>query len=108
MKPNETIWKRIAFAGAFLVLAVCSVAIWQKHSFCRGWADHHASRANELRSSAASPGLPLAEQKERLIAADWHETISGKYAAVANRPWRAYPGAPLITPEERQMVASKH
>ncbi len=108
MKPNKTIWKRIAFAGAFLVLAACSVSIWQKHSFCQGWADHHASLANQLRASAADPGLTPAEQREQLVAAGWNEIISAKYAAVAHRPWRPYPDAPLITPDERQAVASRH
>ncbi|MBL9173086.1 MAG: hypothetical protein JNL10_06095 [Verrucomicrobiales bacterium] len=108
MKPTKRIWKRIARGGAFLFLAVCALAIWNKHDFCDGWADHYASLAKQLRADAENPGLTPSERREHLIAAEWHDVISHKYSAVAHQPWRPYPRHPLITPDEQRIAAIKH
>lgn len=108
MKKTNRIWKRIAPAGAFLALAFCAVAIWNKHDYCRGWADHYATRATQLRVDAANPSLTPADRREHLIAAEWHDTISQKYAVVARQPWRSYPHTPLITPDEQRLAAARY
>jgi hypothetical protein len=108
MKPSKRILMRITVAAGSLVLAVCALSMWQKHDFCQGWASHYAARAKQLRVEADQPGLTRDERREHLIAADWHDVISRKYAQTARQPWRAYPSAPLITPEERGIAAAKH
>ena len=108
MKTTKRIWTRIALAGAFLFLAFCTLAIRNKHDFCRGWADHYASRAEQLRAEAESPGLTPADRREHLIAAEWHVVISHKYSAVARQPWRSYPHFPLVTPDEQRVAAAKY
>lgn len=109
MKPIQSpLWKRIVSIGAFLVLTFCALAIWQRHDFCGGWADHYAALAHQLRASAEEPGLTSTERREHLIAAEWQEVISHKYAVAAKKPWRPYPSAPLLTPDEKRMVASKY
>jgi hypothetical protein len=109
MKPTQSpLWKRIVYLGAFLVLTSCALVIWQRHDFCGGWADHYAALADELRSTAENPGLTSTERREHLIAAEWQEVISHKYAVAAQKPWRPYPSAPLLTTDEKRMVASKY
>jgi hypothetical protein len=99
---------RIALAGASLFLAFGALAIWNKHDFCRGWADHYASRARQLRADAGNPSLSPADRREFLIAAAWHDVISHKYSVVARQPWRSYPRLPLVTPVEQRMAAAKY
>ncbi|MCC7376202.1 MAG: hypothetical protein IT581_16205 [Verrucomicrobiales bacterium] len=108
MQPTKRIWKRVAIAAAFLVLAFFALGVWNKYDFCHGWANHYASRANQLRAEAQNPGLTPDQRREHLIAADWHNFISRKYAMTAGQPWRPYPGYPLITPEEQRIPASNH
>lgn len=108
MNTTRRIWKRIALAGAFLFLAFCTLAIWNKHDFCRGWADHYATRARQLRADAESPSLTTADRREHLIAAEWHDIIARKYLVVARQPWRSDPHFPLITPDEQCIVAARY
>jgi hypothetical protein len=108
MNRTKRIWKRIALAGAFLFLAFCALAIWNKHDFCRGWADHYATRAKQLRADAENPSLTPADRRELLIAAEIHDNISHKYSVVALQPWRSYPHFPLITPDEQRIAAAKY
>lgn len=108
MKTMKRIWNRIALAGAFLLMALCTVAIWNKHDFCRGWADHYASRARQLRADAGNPSLTPADRREHLIAAEWHDVISHKYSVVARQLWRSYPHFPLVTPEEQRVAAARY
>jgi hypothetical protein len=108
MKTPTRTWKRFAVGAGFVVLAFCAMCIWHKHDFCRGWSDHYASRAKQLRAEVANPILGPEERREHLIAADWHDIISHKYAVVAQQPWRPYPSYPLITPEEQRTTAAKH
>lgn len=108
MKTTKRIWTRIALAGAFLFLAFCALAIWNKHDFCRGWADHYATRAKQLRADAENPSLTPADRREHLIAAEWHDLISHKYSVVARQPWRSYPHFPLIIPDEQRIAAARY
>jgi hypothetical protein len=108
MNRTKRIWKRIAIAGTFLFLAFCALAIWNKHDFCRGWADHYATRAKQLRADAENPSLTPADRRELLIAAEIHDNISHKYSVVALQPWRSYPHFPLITPDEQRIAAAKY
>jgi len=108
MSTTKRIWTRIALTGAFLSLAFCALAIWNKRDFCRGWADHYVSRAKQLRADAANPSLTPADRREHLIAAEWHEVISHKYSVVARQPWRSYPRSPLVTPDEQRIAAAKY
>jgi hypothetical protein len=108
MKRSKQTWKQIAVVAGFLLLAFGAVGIWGKYDFCQGWAGHYAARAKQLRAEAESSGLMPDEKREHLIAADWHDIISHKYATAARQPWRPYPSYPLITPEEQRLVAAKH
>lgn len=108
MKTTKRIWRRIALAGAFLFPAFCTLAIWNRHDFCRGWADHYATRAKQIRADAENPGLTPADRREHLIAAEWHDIISHKYSLVARQPWRSYPHSPLITPDEQRSAAARY
>lgn len=108
MKTTTRIWKRIALAGAFLFLAFGVLSVWNKHDFCRGWADHYASRAKQLRADAENPSLMPADRREHLIAAEWHDVISHKYSVVARQPWRSYSNSPLIMPDEQRIAATKY
>jgi hypothetical protein len=108
MKTSKRIWKRIAFVTGFLLLALCALGIWGKYDFCQGWADHYAARAKQLRAEAESSSLTPDERTEHLMAADWHDIISHKFATAARQPWRPYPSHPLITPEEQRIVAARH
>jgi hypothetical protein len=101
-------WKRLVTGVGFVVLAFCAIRVWNKHDFCEGWSSHYAVRAKGLRSEAANPALGRDEARKYLIAADIHDIISRKYAAVASRPWRRYPGYPLVTAEEQRMVDGGH
>jgi len=92
----------------FVVLAFCALCVWNKYDFCHGWANFYATQAEELRAEAANPALAGDRAKKYLIEADLSDIISRKYIAVARQPWRPYPGYPLITPEEQQIVADKH
>ena len=108
MNWTKRIWKRIAIAGVFLFLALFVLAIWNKHDFCRGWADHYATRAKQLRADAENPSLTPADRRELLIAAEWHDIISDKYSVVALQPWRSYPHFPLITPDKQRIAAARY
>lgn len=108
MKPTKRIWTRLATSVGFVLLGFWTLSVWNKHDFCQGWANYHADRARQLRAEAANPALGPDEAKECLIAADLHDVVSRKYAAVAWRPWRRYPGYPLVTPEEQRIAAVKH
>jgi hypothetical protein len=108
MKITKRTWMQIVTGVGFVVLAICALCVWNKHDFCQGWANFYATRAEEFRAEAANPALAEDQAKEYLIAADLHDIISHKYAAVARQPWRPYPGYPLITPEEQQTAAGKH
>jgi hypothetical protein len=108
MSTTKRIGTRIALAGAFLLLAFGALAVWNKHDFCRGWADHYASRARQLRADARNPSLTPADRREHLIAAEWHDIISHKYSAVARQPWRSYRHFPLVTPDEQRIAAAKY
>lgn len=108
MRTNKRIWTRIAMAGALPFLAFSALAIWNKHDFCRGWADHYASRAKQLRADSGNPGLTPADRREHLIAAEWHDVISHKYSEVSRQPWRSYPHFPLVTPVEQRIAAAKN
>lgn len=108
MKISKRTWKQIAVIAGFLSLSFCGLKIWGKYDFCQGWADHYAARAKQHRAEAESSGLTPEERRAHLIAADWHDIISHKYATTARQPWRPYPAYPLITPEEQQIVAAKH
>jgi len=108
MRTNKRIWTRIAMGGALPFLAFGALAIWNKHDFCRGWADHYASRAKQLRADSGNPGLTPADRREHLIAAEWHDVISHKYSEVSRQPWRSYPNFPLVTPVEQRIAAAKN
>lgn len=108
MNWTKRTWKRIALTGAFLFLAFCALAIWNKHDFCRGWADHYAIRAKQLRTDAENPRLAPADRREYLIAAEFHDIISNKYSVVARQPWRSYPHFPLVTPDEQRIAAARY
>jgi hypothetical protein len=108
MKTTKRIWTRVALAGAFLIIAFCALGLWHKHDFCAGWSDHYASRAKQLRADAENPGLTPNERREHLIAAEWQKVISHKYSVAAQMPWRPYPSAPLITPDEQRIAASRY
>ena len=108
MKMSKHIWKRIAVVAGFLFLAFCALEIWGKYDFCQGWASHYGAQAKQLRAEAESSGLTPDERREHLIAADWHDVISHKYALAARQPWRPYPTYPLVTPEEQRIVAARH
>jgi hypothetical protein len=82
------------------VLTFAAVVLWNKHDFCRGWADQYSARAIQLRAEAANPKLLPAEKKEYLVAANMQEIVSLKYRAVAWQPWKPYPSAPLLSNEE--------
>jgi len=84
------------------------MSLWNKHDFCRGWSKHYAARAKEFRSEAANRALGRNEARRYLVAAAIHDMISRKYAAVASRPWRPYPGYPLVTAEEQQIAEERH
>lgn len=94
--------------AAFPVLAYFALGAWNRHDFCDGWANHHASRAKQLRAEAQDPGLAPDQRRELLIAADCHDHISHKYAQTAAQPWRPYPRYPLLTPDEQRIAASNH
>lgn len=108
MKTAMQTWKRVATGVCLIVLAICVLRLWSKSDFCTGWSDHYAARAKEFRSGAVNPALQPDEVKKYLIAADTHDLISRKYAAVASRPWRPYPAYPLITAGEQQMIEERH
>ena len=108
MGTTKRIWTRIGLAGASVFLAFHALAVWNKHDFCRVWADHYASLAKQLRADAGNPSLGPADRREHLIAAEWHDVISHKYSVVARQPWRPYPRFPLVTPVEQRIAAAKH
>jgi hypothetical protein len=108
MKTTMRTWKRLAVGVGLVVLAFGAMRVWNKHDFCQGWSDHYAARAKEFRSEAAKPPLGRDEAKKYLVAADIHDLISRKYAAVASRPWRPYPSYPLITAEEQWKIEVGH
>src|SRR5689334_12604752 len=108
MKPTKRMWTRVAIGAGFLLLAFFALSVWNKHDFCQGWANHYAVRAKELRAEAANQALRPDEARERLIAAELGDVVSRKYAAVAWRPWRRYPGHPLVTAEEQRIAATHH
>jgi len=108
MKPSKRLLVRLAIGLGCVVLAVGALSVWNKHDFCRGWANHYAARAMQLRLDAAAPALDTEQRREYLMAADWHDIIAGKYGAVASQPWRPYPGYPLITPDEQRLVAARY
>lgn len=101
-------WKRLAIGVGLVVLAFCTLLVWNKHDFCQGWADHYAARANDFRSEGTNPALGRDEARKYLIAADVHDLISRKYAMVASRPWKAYPSYPLVTAQEERMIEGKY
>ena len=100
MKPARRIWARLAMSVALAAFAFVAWGVWNKHHFCQGWSNHYAARAKQFRTDAANPVLKPEEVRECLIAADVHDIISRKYAVVASRPWRPYPGYPLVTRNE--------
>jgi hypothetical protein len=108
MKPTKSLWTRIALVGILTLPAVFALTAWSRHDYCRGWSDHYVHQAARLRAAAQDLRLTPDERRERLIAAEWQDVISGKYAATARRPWRPYPGHPLVTPEEQRMAAAKY
>src|SRR5687767_726839 len=101
MESTMQNWKRLATGVGFVVLAFCALRVWNKHDFCQGWSENYATRAKEFRSAAANPAVGREEARKYLIAADIHDVISRKYAAVASRPWSRYPSYPLVTAEEQ-------
>lgn len=104
-KPPLTLGRFLI--GVIIVLAaIPALRAWNKSDFCRGWSEHYAQRAVALRTDALNPQLSPQEVKELRVAADWHEVVSAKYAAVAARPWRAY--YPLVNSTEQLAIASKY
>lgn len=108
MEATKRMWTRLATGLGLALLAWCALSVWDKHDFCQGWANHYAARAGQLRAEAANPALGSEEKRAHLIAADLHDVVSHKYAAVARRPWRPFPGYPLVTPEEQRIAAGTH
>jgi hypothetical protein len=104
MNTNMRTWKCLAAGVGLAVLAFGAMHVWNKHDFCQGWSEHYAARAKEFRSEAAHRAFERAEAKKYLVAAEIHDLISRKYAAVASRPWRPYPGYPLITADEQRKI----
>ena len=104
---SQKVWRFVTVAG-MLAIAFWTLCVWNKHDFCRGWADHYAARAIQLRAEAANPALAPAEAAEYLVAADLHEVVSRKYKQVAWQPWRPYPGYPLVTTEEMRRATENH
>jgi len=104
MKTTMRTWKRLAVGVGLVVVALGAMKIWNKHDFCQGWSDHYAARAKELRAEAANRASEHAEAEKYRVAADSHDLISRKYAAIASRPWRPYPGYPLITADEQWKI----
>jgi hypothetical protein len=107
MKATMQTSKRLACIVGFVLLALCTIRVWNKHAFCQGWAEHYAARANQFRSDAANRALRQDEARNYLIAADTHDLISRKYSAVASRPWHQYPKHPLITPAEQRIIEAR-
>jgi len=108
MKITKRISTRLLIGIVVAILAFRILSVWEKHHFCQGWSNEYAKWATQLRSEAANPALARDEAKECLIAAEFDDLISRKYAAVAWCPWRPYPSHPLLTPDEQQMAAAKH
>src|ERR1041385_2413857 len=108
MKSTKRTWTRFGIGAGFVLLAFFALSVWNKHDFCQGWANHYAVRAKQLRAEAANGALGPDEARERLIAADLDDVVSRKYAAVAWRPWRRYPGYPMVTLEEQRIAAGKN
>jgi hypothetical protein len=108
MKTTMRTWKRLAVGLGLVVLAFCAMHLWSKHDFCQGWSDHYAARAREFRFEGANPALGRDDARKYLVAADIHDLISEKYAAVASRPWRRYPSYPLVTAGEQWMIEGRH
>lgn len=104
--------RRLVGAALVLLAVGCitslALRVWNKHDFCQGWSNHYAARSKEFRAEAAKPGLGHDEARKCLIAADTHDLVSRKYAAVASRPWRPYPSYPLVTAEEQWMIEGRH
>ena len=101
MKSTSQSLNRLFTIAGLLVLALGAVMLWNKHDFCRGWADQYSARAIQLRTDAANPNLSPAEKKEYLAAANLQEIVAHKYRTVAWQPWRPYPSAPLLSNEEQ-------
>ncbi len=108
MKLNKRNWSRIGVGAGFVFLACVGLSVWGKRDYCRGWANHYAARARQIRAEVEKADLTSEQRREHLMAADWHEIIARKYATVVREPWRPYPSRPLITLEERQMVSGAH
>ncbi len=105
---NEVSWTyRIAVCSVVVLVIYFALITWGKYDFCQGWANHYAAQAAKLRSDARDPQYSDEEKRELLIAAEWHEIISKKYAVVASQPWRDYPRAPLITPQDQRLAISR-
>jgi hypothetical protein len=100
--------KRLVIGVGLVALVFGGLSLWNKHNFCRGWAEHYSNRAKELRAQALTPGLSAAERKEHLVAAELHDLIGQKYAAVAKWPFRPYPGRPLASPRDVSLAAAKY
>ncbi len=102
---RSTIW----LCGIALLIAGCvGVLIYGKVDFCAGWSRHYAASAARLRHEATDPSMSPNQVAENLVVADWHEIISEKYHRVAMRPWLPYPGAPLVSDEERATALAKY
>jgi hypothetical protein len=108
MKATMRNSKRLAAGVGFVVLAFCAMRTWNKHDFCQGWSNHHAARARAFRHDAANLALERDEVRRYQVAADTHDLISQKYAAVASRPWRPYPSYPLVSAEEQRTIEGRH
>jgi hypothetical protein len=101
MKLTSRSLKPVVTIAALLAVAFGALVLWNKHNFCRGWADEYSAQAIQLRTDAANPTLSPDEKKEHLVAANLKEIVSRKYRSVAWMPWKPYPSDPLISDEEK-------
>jgi len=90
-----------------LVFLYCALATWNKIDWCSGWAGQSAAMATRIRLESQDPLRTLEDREELLVAAEWHDIISAKYARVASHPWLQYPKAPLITDAEKSAAMQR-
>jgi hypothetical protein len=63
-----------------------TLSVWNKHDFCQGWAEHYSVFCVQASSRARASGREQGEAKWYLIAAELHQLVSQKDAAVHAAP----------------------
>ena len=90
---------RLSICAGIIASSFSGLSAWNKRDFCQGWAKHYSARASELRAQASA--LARDEAGEYLMSAKLNQLVSEKYAMVVRHPWKPYPKAPLITPNDQ-------